>query len=111
MGRDGGRPAQPGSDALQRAGAEGGRYLGCWGATEQLWNAFHNLLLWKAQRYGKLMRPKPLYEPTSASIAFHNHAPRNEAINLSETVNRPRRRAGGVIPSIASIFSVGSARR
>jgi hypothetical protein len=32
-----------------------GRY---WGATQQLW---------KAQRYGKLMRPKPLYEPKPAS--------------------------------------------
>ena len=44
------------------------------------------------------MRPKPLYEPRPASIAFHNQAPRNEAINLSGTVNRPRRRAGGVTP-------------
>jgi hypothetical protein len=69
------------------------------------------MLLWKAQRYGKWMRPKPLYEPSAASIAFHNHGPRNEAINLSGTVNRPRRRAAGVTPSIASIFSVGSARR
>jgi hypothetical protein len=36
---------------------------------EQLCNAFQPLL-WKAQRYGKLMRPKPLYEPRPASIAF-----------------------------------------
>jgi hypothetical protein len=32
------------------------------------------LLLWKVPRYGKLMRPKPLYEPRLASIAFHNVA-------------------------------------
>jgi hypothetical protein len=27
------------------------------------------------------MRPEPLYETRPASIAFHNHAPRNEAID------------------------------
>src|SRR6202035_2561757 len=36
---------------------------------------------------------------------------RNEAMSLSGTVNRPRRREGGVTASIASIFSIGSARR
>jgi hypothetical protein len=33
--------------------------------------------------------------------AFHNHAVRNDAIVLSGTVNRPRRRNVGVTASIA----------
>jgi hypothetical protein len=40
-----------------------------------------------------------------------HHAPRHEAINVSGTVHRPRRKGGGVMASIASIVSVGSARR
>jgi hypothetical protein len=44
-------------------------------------------------------------------ITCHHHAPRHEAINVSGTVHRPRRKAGGIMASIASILSVGSARR
>jgi hypothetical protein len=47
------------------------------------------------------MRPKPVLEPIAALNAFHNHALRNEAIILSGTVNRPRRRDVGVTTSIA----------
>jgi hypothetical protein len=35
---------------------------------------------------------KAVLEPISASNTFHNHAVRNDAIILSGTVNRPRRR-------------------
>ena len=42
------------------------------------------------------MRPKPVLEPISALNAFHNHAVRNEAMILSGTVNRPRRKDVGV---------------
>jgi hypothetical protein len=44
-------------------------------------------------------------------ITCHHHAPRNEAINVSGTVNRPRRKAGGIMVSSAAIVSVGAARR
>jgi hypothetical protein len=35
---------------------------------------------------------KAVLEPISASNTFHNHAVRNDAIILSGTVNRPRRK-------------------
>jgi len=44
-------------------------------------------------------------------ITCLHHAPRHEAINVSGTVHRPRRKAGGLMALIASIVSVGSARR
>jgi hypothetical protein len=42
---------------------------------------------------------------------FEQPAPHHEAINLSGNLNRPRRKAGGIMASIASILTVGSARR
>src|SRR5271165_5764349 len=59
------------------------------------------LFLWNVHRYGRLMRPKPLQKPISASNAFHNNAVGYDAIILSGTVNRSRRRDGGVSASIA----------
>jgi hypothetical protein len=47
------------------------------------------------------MRPKPLQKPISASNAFHNNALGYDAIILSGTVNRSRRRDGGVGGSIS----------
>ena len=44
-------------------------------------------------------------------ITCHHHAPRHEAINVSGTIHRPQRKAGGLMASIASIVLVGSARR
>ena len=43
-------------------------------------------------------------------ITCPHHAPRQEAIHVSGTVHRPRRKAGGIMASIASSVSVGSAR-
>ena len=59
------------------------------------------LSLWNVHRYGRLMRPKPLQKPISASNAFHNNALGYDAIILSGTVNRSRRRDGGVGGSIS----------
>ena len=70
-------------------------------ATGPLWNAFHNCPYGNVHRYGRLMRPKPLQKPISASNAFHNNALGYDAIILSGTVNRSRRRDGGVSASIA----------
>jgi hypothetical protein len=42
------------------------------------------------------MRPKPLQKPISASNAFHNNAMGYDAVILSGTVNRSRRREGGL---------------
>jgi hypothetical protein len=47
------------------------------------------------------MRLKPLQKPISASNAFHNNALGYDAIILSGTVNRSRRRDGGVGDSIS----------
>ena len=52
--------------------------------------------LWKAQRYGRLLRLNPLQKPISASNAFHNNAMGYDAVILSGTVNRSRRREGGL---------------
>jgi hypothetical protein len=52
--------------------------------------------LWNVHRYGRLMRPKPLQKPISAWNAFHNNAVGYDAVILSGTVNRSRRREGGV---------------
>src|SRR5208282_612265 len=56
--------------------------------------------LWKVPRYGRLMRLNPLQKPISASNASHNNAVGYNAIILSGTVNRSRRRDGGVSASI-----------
>jgi hypothetical protein len=48
--------------------------------------------LWNVHRYGRLMRPKPI----SAWNGFHNNAVGYDAVILSGTVNRSRRREGGV---------------
>ena len=42
------------------------------------------------------MRPKPLQKPISASNAFHNNVMGYDAVILSGTVNRSRRREGGL---------------
>ena len=53
------------------------------------------------------MEAGPGAEPGFNRFPYY-YVGRNEAMSLSGTVNRPRRREGGVT---ASIFSIGSARR
>jgi hypothetical protein len=48
-------------------------------------SGFVQLLLWNVHRYGRLMRPKPLQKPISASNAFHNNAMGYDAVILSGT--------------------------
>src|SRR5450631_2165073 len=65
--------------------------------------------LWKVNCYGKLSGLNPRKRRSETLIAFHNTLPCSDAINLSGTVNLPGRRVGGNAPSMASIFTIGSA--
>ena len=65
--------------------------------------------LWKVKCYGMLSGSPPGKQRSELLIAFHNTLPCNDAISLSGTVNLPGRRDGGNMPSMASIFSTGSA--